>query len=338
MEKKRKKRRSPFKRFVKVTLLTFLLLIIATGGYAMWKINDVSQSAQVDLNRGEHSEYRDAAVNPNKDPFSVLILGLDTRDGDLSGISDAMVLATFNPKEGSIKMLNIPRDSQVEIVGRNRVDKINHAHAFGGVDMTLDTVENLFDIPVDYFVSLNFDAFMKIINELGGVNVDVPMTFTETDNATYGTLTIEEGPQTLNGQEALAYARMRKSDPRGDLGRGDRQKEIIESVIREAATFSSITRFGPLLDALEGNIYTNMSFNNVIGMHSYANELDQIESLSLEGDNHTENGVYYYRLREDALSETKNRLQRHLGMEVEQDTELAEEPTEGTETDTTDGY
>ncbi|MBM7096833.1 LCP family protein [Bacillus sp. H-16] len=335
MEKKRRKKRSPFKRFIKVTSLVFLLLILTTGGYAFWKINDVSQSAQVDLDRGEHSEYRDAAINPNKDPFSMLILGLDTRDGDLSGISDAMVLATFNPKEGTIKMLNIPRDSRVQIAGRERIDKINHAHAFGGVDMSIATVENLLDIPVDYFLSLNFDAFMKIIDELGGVDVEVPMTFTETDNATYGTLTIEEGPQRLNGQEALAYARMRKSDPRGDLGRGDRQKEIMESVIKEAASLSSITNFGSLMDALDGNIYTNMSFNHVLGMHSYADELNNIESVSFSGDNYTENGVYYYQLREDSVKEVSTMLKQHLDIEVDTDPEFADEAESAEQTEET---
>ncbi|TMW72362.1 LCP family glycopolymer transferase [Alteribacter natronophilus] len=329
IKRRKQRKRTPFKRFLKVTSLTLLTLIAVTGGYLFWKVNEVSQSAQVDLDRGEHSDYRDEAVNPNSDPFSVLILGLDTRDGDLSGISDAMVLATFNPEDGSIKMLNIPRDSRVEIVGRDRTDKINHAHAFGGVDMSIATVENLLNIPVDYFVSLNFDAFMKIINELGGVEVDVPMTFTETDNATYGTITLEEGRQTLNGEEALAYVRMRKSDPQGDLGRGERQKEVIESVVREAASFSSITRFGPLMDALEGNLYTNMSFNNVLGMHSYANDLDQIDSLSLDGTNSRDGGIYYYILNEESVADTSSRLRTHL--ELEENNETAESESTSSE-------
>ncbi|WP_280770600.1 LCP family protein [Salipaludibacillus daqingensis] len=310
---KGKKPRSIFK----ITLITFLGVFLLAGGalvYMATQVANVTSSAQQDLERGERSEFREEKVNPSNEPISVLFLGLDTRDEDLSGRTDAMVLATFNPEEGSIKMLNIPRDSKVEIVGRYGEDKINHAHAFGGIDMTLDTVENMLDIPVDYFVSLNFDAFMEIIDELNGITVDSPMTFTETDNATYGTLTIEEGEQILNGEEALAYVRMRKSDPAGDLGRGERQKEVMESVIREVASFSSITNFNSLMDTVGRNLHMNMSFNDIVSMHSYANDLNNIESLSFDGTDLMQDGVYYYNVDEQSLEETSQRLQKHLGI------------------------
>ncbi|RKL68300.1 transcriptional regulator [Salipaludibacillus neizhouensis] len=314
------KRKKPRNKFLRVTLITFLALFILVGGalaYGIYKISGVTSSAQLDLERGDMSEYRDAAVDPIEDPVSILFLGLDSRDGDLSGRTDAMVLATFNPEEETIEMVNIPRDSYVEIVGRGTFDKINHAHAFGGLDMTLDTVENMFDIPVDYFVSLNFDAFIEIIDALDGIEVDAPMAITDTDNATYGTISIEEGLQTLNGEEALAYVRMRKQDPRGDLGRGDRQKEVIGSVIQKAASFSSITRFGPLLDSFEGNLNTNISFSSMLGMHSYANELANIESHSLTGQDITENGIYYFQLDDAVLQEVSDSFKVHLGLQEE---------------------
>ncbi|PYZ92568.1 transcriptional regulator [Salipaludibacillus keqinensis] len=315
-EYKKNKKRS----IVKILLVSFLLILLAGGGavgYMVYQMANVTSSAQQELDRGERSEYRAEEVNPDIDPISVLFLGLDTRDGDLDGRTDAMVLVTFNPDEGSIKMLNIPRDSKVTIPGRYEQDKINHAHAFGGVDMTLDTVEEFLDIPVDYFVSLNFDAFMEIIDELNGITVDSPMAFTETDNATYGTLTIDEGEQVLNGEEALAYVRMRKSDPRGDLGRGERQKEVIESVINEMATFSSITNFNSLMDTIGRNLNTNVRFSNIVSMHSYASELDNIESLSYNGRDVIENGVYYYVADEESVAETSQRLRAHLELEDE---------------------
>lgn len=243
-------KKKPMKRAMKVFLLVFLSLLLVGGlglAYVIHKFAAVAADAQYELERGDRSSYRDGSVNPITDPVSILFLGLDSREGDLTGRTDAMVLATFNPSDKSIKMLNIPRDSMVEIPGRVRPDKINHAHAFGGLDLTINTVENLLDIPVDYFVSLNFDAFMEIIDALGGITIYSDRTFTERDNGTYGTITIHQGEQRLNGQEALAYVRMRKSDPRGDLGRGDRQKEVIEAIVDEAASFSSITRFNPIM-------------------------------------------------------------------------------------------
>ncbi len=319
---------------MKVALFSFLGLLIITGaviGYVFTKMNNVASGAQQELERGDRSELRENTVNPINDPISILFLGLDSRDGDLSGRTDAMVLATFNPEDNSIKMLNIPRDSRVEIVGRDRLDKINHAHAFGGLDMTIATVENLLNIPVDYFVSLNFDAFMDIVDELGGVTVNSPRTFTERDNATYGTITIHEGEQRLNGQEALAYVRMRKSDPRGDLGRGERQKEVIESIIKEATSFSSITRFGPMMDALGNNLKTNLGFNSVIRMHTYASSLNNIDSLSFKGGNLMLNGIYYYELDEQSVREISEELQIHLNMIEAPEPEELEEQQEGQE-------
>ncbi|MCR6112264.1 LCP family protein [Bacillus sp. A301a_S52] len=321
---------------LKIMLLTFLgVFLLAAGAlaYMVHQLASVTSSAQQELERGERSELREEAVNPDIDPVSILFLGLDTRDGDLSGRTDAMVLVTFNPDEGTVKMLNIPRDSRVNISGRYEQDKINHAHAYGGIDMTVETVEQLFDIPVDYYVSLNFDAFMEIIDDIGGITVDSPMTFTETDNATYGTLTIYEGEQELNGEEALAYVRMRKSDPTGDLGRGERQKEVIEAVIREMASFSTITRFNSLMDTIERNLDTNASFNDIVAMHSYASELDKIESLNYDGTDYVEDGVYYFVPDERSIALVSQRLQKHLGLRQTVDSYLLE-PSEKPETST----
>ncbi|MCE7791166.1 LCP family protein [Salipaludibacillus sp. CUR1] len=313
--RKTSKKRSPFRRFLKYTLITLLILFVITGGvvgYMIYQMSSMTASSQQDLERGDKSEFREEAVDPVEDPISVLFLGLDSRDDDLSGRTDAMLLATFNPDDKSIKMLNIPRDSLVEIVGRGTRDKINHAHAFGGVDMTIDTVENLLDIPVDYVVSLNFIAFMEIVDTIGGVTVDVPMPISDTDNATYGTIEIDEGEQTLNGEEALAYVRMRKQDPRGDLGRGDRQKDVIEAVIRQSADFRTITRFNSLMDSLDRNMSTNLSFGNMVSMHGYAGDLDDIEQYSFDGYDTTEGGVYYYVIRDESRAEISQTFKEHL--------------------------
>lgn len=317
IENKKLKNQTPFNQLKKIIFFSILVLLLFVGSafaYISIKINNVAAGAQQELERGDRSGLRDNDINPVKDSISILFLGLDSRYGELNGRTDAMVLATFNPEDNSIKMLSIPRDSRVELVGRGTIDKINHAHAFGGLDMTIATVENLLNIPVDYFVSLNFDAFMDIVDELGGITVNSPMTFTEKDKETYGIITIYEGEQTLNGQEALAYARMRKSDPRGDFGRGERQQEVIESIIKEAATLSSITRFGPVMDAIGSNLKTNLNFNKIISMHSYASELNNIESLSLEGDNYMENSIYFFKLREESVQEISNIFRSHLNI------------------------
>ena len=312
-------------KWLKVVGIVFFAVMIIAGaavGYFFNRMANLAESAQHQLERGEHSEKRQQAVNPGKDNFSVLFLGLDDRGGSLRGRTDAILVATFNKEDGTIKMLNIPRDSRVEIVGRDRYDKINHAHAFGGLDMTVDTVENLLNIPVDYFVKLNFDAFLEIIDALGGIDVEVPFTFTEMDSYDRkGAITLNEGWQTLNGEEALAFARMRKSDPRGDLGRGDRQKQILEAVIKKGTSFSTITRVDDVLQSIETNLSTNFSFGNMLSLHSYGANLRNIESLSIKGSNLTLNRIYYYELNEQSLAEVSNTLQVHLGLIEEEVTE-----------------
>ncbi|UCZ52708.1 LCP family protein [Bacillus shivajii] len=317
-ELKKKKQTSRFRRTWKTFGIFFFVTFLVLGSVAAYmahKMHDVTSSAQLDLERGDRSDIREEAVTPSKDSISILFLGVDDRTGNLSGRTDAMLLATFNEEEGTVKLLNIPRDSLVEIPGRGQ-DKINHAHAFGGIDLTIDTVENLLNVPVDYFVTLNFTAFMEIINTLGGVEVDVPFSFTEMDSEDRkGAIAIEEGIQTLSGEEALAYARMRKQDPRGDLGRGDRQKQILEALINKGASFSSITRFNDILDSIENHMKMNLSFTDLVSLHSYAPKLNNIDQLSFEGDNTRLNGIFYYQLREESVNTISKELRQHLDLE-----------------------
>ncbi|NEU30269.1 LytR family transcriptional regulator [bacterium LRH843] len=312
---KRKRRTRKIMRSLMITgILSFLLL----GGaitYFFMQISDVTTATHKELDRGEKSEKREAAVSPGKDNISILFLGVDSRDEDLSGRTDAMLLATFNKKLGTVKLVNIPRDSYVEIPGRRNPDKINHAHAFGGVDLAVETVENLFDIPVDYYTKLNFTAFIEIVDALDGVELEVPFTFTEMDsNDKQGAITLHEGLQTLNGEEALAYARMRKKDPRGDLGRGERQQEVIKAIIKKGASLSSINNYGDVMKSLEEHLSTNLTFGNILAFHSYASSLNNIESLTLEGKNTRKKGVAYYELNQENVEEVSVTFQAHLGL------------------------
>ncbi len=314
-KQEQRKNSRAYKIFKIVGFVALAIFLIGGGafGYFLSKMAQVTSSAQQDLERGDRSDLRLEAVNPSKDNISVLFLGVDDRSASLRGRTDAMILATFNKNDNSIKMLSIPRDSRVEIIGRGMYDKINHAHAFGGVDMAIDTVENLLDIPVDYFVKLNFDAFMEIIDELGGVEVDVPFSFTEMNSRDQkGAITINEGLQTLNGEDALAYVRMRKSDPRGDIGRGERQQQVIKAIIEKTARMSSITKYDNLLDSIEKHLAMNFTFQNLIALHSYGRSINNIETLQFEGENSRISGIFYYSLKEESVSEISMILKEHL--------------------------
>lgn len=122
------------------------------------------------------------------------------------------MVATFNPSDQTMKLLSIPRDTRVKIGDLGYKDKINHSYSEGGKELTIETVEGFLDIPIDYFVTVNFDGFISIVDLLGGVTVDVPFDFNDI-NAKWERFYFTEGEMELDGEEALVYARMRKKDP-----------------------------------------------------------------------------------------------------------------------------
>ncbi|QQK81589.1 LCP family protein [Salicibibacter cibi] len=332
---RRKKRRN--KKIIFTLMALVGLVIIAAGGlvfYFITQANNLVEETQSPLERGEHSDMREVAVDPDEDNISVLFLGTDNRDGDLDGLADAILLATFNRDEGSVNVISIPRDSYVQIPGRPTQDKINHAHAFGGTDMAIDTVENLLDVPVDYYATLNFDAFMDTVDVFGGIEVNSSLSFTEQNaDGDMDAIEIDEGPQVLDGEEALAYVRMRKQDPAGDIGRGERQQEVLGALIDEATSLSSIANYNEVFERLQKNMNMNMSFNEILGLHTYASSVNEIEYHQLDGENFRENGVDYYQVDDTDLANTQAMLKQHLDLEEEREHDAnetinAEESTE----------
>ncbi|MCU9612995.1 LCP family protein [Caldibacillus lycopersici] len=310
---KRKKRKKRKKWVWFLTPIALLLAVALVFGFHLTsKIADMTNAAFKQLDRGDSSAKRVNAVYPGKDNFSVLFIGVDERKGQTKSRSDVLVLATFNKNDDSIKLVSIPRDSYVNIPDHGQ-DKITHAHYFGGVDLAVSTVEELFDVPVDFYVKLNFDAFIDVVDALGGVTVDVPFTFSEMDsNDTKNAITLEEGTQTLSGEEALAFVRMRKQDPLGDIGRGERQKQVITAIVKKSASLSSITKYDDVLDGIGENMTTNLTFQNIVALHPYAKSISAIDSYALEGDNSRINGIYYYQLREESVNEISQMLKEHL--------------------------
>ncbi|MFD1031881.1 LCP family glycopolymer transferase [Metaplanococcus flavidus] len=240
-----------------------------------------------------------------RDPFSVLLLGVDEREGD-RGRSDTMVVLTVNPEEETTKMLSIPRDTYTEIIGQGMMDKINHAYAFGGIEMSMATVENLLDIPIDYVVQVNMEGFKDIVDAVDGVTVNSPMAFDG----------FEAGEIHLDGDEALDYVRMRKEDPRGDFGRQDRQKQVIQGIMREGASLNSLVNYGDIFDALGSNVRTNMEFSEMRDVQkNYSGAVGQVDQIIVEdGYGETIDGIWYYMMDPNELNAIQTTLKGHLNM------------------------
>ncbi|MEH7274661.1 LCP family glycopolymer transferase, partial [Neobacillus vireti] len=264
--RKQKKKKG---NWFRVTLLIIFFMLAGSGLYFYNVYSDVASAVDKMNNpiSREVSEKREEKIEvQEKDPISILMVGVDEREGD-NGRTDSMLVITVNPETKTTKILSIPRDTRTQLIDKtktkkDRIDKINHAYAFGGIEMSIDTVENFLNIPIDYYIEVNMQGFKDIVDAVGGIDVDNQYAF-ELDG-----VTLEEGPQHLDGIEALSYARMRKEDPRGDIGRGERQREVISKIIDKGKSLSTLTNYTDILDALENNIKTNLTLNEIIRMQS----------------------------------------------------------------------
>ncbi len=254
---------------------------------------------------------REAVVDvKQQEPFSALLLGVDEREGD-AGRSDTMIVLTVNPSLGTTKILSIPRDTYTEIIGADRKDKINHAFAYGGMEMSKHTVEYLLDIPVDYVAKINMKSFQEIIDIVGGITVNNELDFS------YDGEQFPIGKIELDGNKALKYVRMRYEDPAGDFGRQNRQKQVIQGVLKESLSVNTIFNYKSIFETLEENVEMNIKFDELLNIRKhYGNSFQTIEQLYLNNGSSTRmDGIYYYLPDEGELKNIQSTLQQHLEIE-----------------------
>ncbi|WP_067841007.1 LCP family protein [Amphibacillus sediminis] len=337
VEKRKFKKKRKNKKLILFIVIPILLLVTVTSVYAINILNKAQNAVDnaFEDDGRDRSDLREFDVNPNHDHVSVLFIGVDEnehRGNQGSARSDALVLATLNKDDNSVKLLSIPRDSYVYIPEVGYMDKITHAHAFGGALATIESIEGFLDIPVDYWVRLNFHAFVDVVDALGGITIDVPFEFSESNSQDKrDSIHLYPGIQVIDGEEALALARTRKMD--NDIERGKRQQEIMKAILDKAISIGSINRFDDVIEAVGDNMGTNLSFNDIISFISYgiSGQL-QVETLNLEGndlylDNANGVPVYYYELNQEHLAEIKHILRSHLGLSTAATNEYEEQST-----------
>lgn len=221
-----------------------------------------------------------------KEPFTILLLGVDSTSGSIDSSSsfngDTLMLITFNPKTLNATMFSIPRDTYVPIAcNNNRYAKINSAAAYG-TNCVIDTVKQLTDVNIDYYVKVNFKAVVDLVDALDGVDVDVePPTYKAFYNAYNGRVCeqnslrqkgehlvcMDTGMQHLNGEQALAYARCRHAYLLSDIARNKHQQQLIEAIAKRVANPSNINRIEDLLNAVTNNLATNMSRTQILSLY-----------------------------------------------------------------------
>ncbi|MGX6443734.1 polyisoprenyl-teichoic acid--peptidoglycan teichoic acid transferase TagU [Neobacillus sp. K501] len=300
------------KTWLKVTGIILLILLLAGGAYAFTVYKSFKSAVDTmhePIEREVSVKREEPIALEKKDPFSVLMLGVDERSGD-KGRSDTIIVLTVNPNNNSVKMLSIPRDTRTEIIGKGKEDKINHAYAFGGVPMAMDTVENFLDIPIDYYIQINMEGFKDIVDAVGGVTVNNDLDFT------YDGFHFTKGELTLNGEKALSYSRMRYEDPRGDFGRQTRQRQIIQGVINKGASLSSLTNFSDIFSALGNNVRTNLTFDQMFDIQkNYKSAGQNIQQMEIKSSGTKINNIYYGIVTAEEQQRVQNELKAQLELQ-----------------------
>jgi len=241
-------------------------------------------------------------------PFSLLILGIDSDFPGDPGRSDAIMIATVNPNEGTAYLLSIARDTRTLMVGLDFDDKINHAYAFGGAEMSINSIQHFLNIPIDFYATLDMDGFGPLVDAMGGVRV-----YNDTVAFTQSGYTFPLGYVDLHGDEALAFTRMRMQDPQGDFGRQQRQRAVINAMVSDMAGVSVVTRYQSILNAAEDYMQTDVSLNEMIRISTgYTGALRNITDLQLRGQGQMINGIYYEIIPDHQRLEMSQRLREHL--------------------------
>ena len=302
MRKKKRKRKKNWKRIFGVLSL---LMIMAGCTYGVSFYQSMTGAVDSMYKETETTEMREEEISLEElEPFSVLLLGVDERQGD-KGRSDSIMVLAVNPEKESVEMVSIPRDTRTEIAGKGITTKINHAYAYGGVETATDTVEQFLDIPIDYFVQINMESFKGIVDALGGITV---MNYEEFTHA--GT----------HGKEALAFSRMRYEDVRGDFGRQTRQREVLEAIIEKGASFSTLTKYQDIFNTLGDHIKTNLTFDQMMDIQkNYRSAAQSIEQIEMESTSEKlyDEGYGKELYFEIITDEERLKVQQHLKEQLE---------------------
>ncbi|MBW1606013.1 LCP family protein [Lactobacillus sp. Sy-1] len=315
---KRREERTHFKKRTHKKLWTFIiiLLIILTAGliYLYNAYNSAQKTFDKTFEAGDTHKLRNVSSVINKDkPFSVLLLGTDTGalGRDDMGRTDTMMVVTVNPKKENISITSIPRDTKVTVPGDSQpYEKINAAYTIGGPSTAVQTVQNLLNVPIDFYAIINMGGLEKMVNAVGGVEVNPPLTFK------YGNANVVKGQKvTLNGKQALDYSRMRHEDPTGDYGRQKRQREVLQKLVLKAMKISSLPRYKEILESLNGNLKTDITFNDMVSMRArYGDATHHIKSDTLQGEDATIDGIDYQVAPENELLRVSNYIRKNLNL------------------------
>ena len=240
-----------------------------------------------EMKKADVSEVETASSGKDvTEPFTILLMGIDSTSEVLQknavANGDTLILMTFNPKTLNATMLSIPRDSYVPIAcwSNKAENKITHAAGYG-TDCMMNTIEEYIGINIDYYAKINFKGLVKLVDAVGGVEIDVKQRLCTDDSNRGNTVCIEPGYQTLDGEHALVYARNRYDLVDGDFGRNQHQQELVMAIANKFKNITDVTKFMDILDTISNSLDTNLTTKQMLSFYNVGKDII-MKSLSSE--------------------------------------------------------
>lgn len=282
-------------RWKKLVVLLLLLIIALTSiswaaMYAYQKVASIpSTSTKVESA---------APSEPVSKHINILLMGIDDGDSENPGTpkrSDTMIVLSINPEDGKINLLSIPRDTRVAIPGRKGSEKITHAFFYGGQELAVRTVEDLLKLPIQHYVVIDWQVFIKTIDMLGGVDLYVEHNMHYEDPYADLVIDLTQGYQHLNGSQAGQYVRFR-SDELGDIGRVQRQQRFVKALIEQTLQFGNLVKMPFIIHNVKKYIETDMTGVTIVKLvnHLKSFKKENMHTEMLPGHFATIDGLSYW--------------------------------------------
>ena len=288
----KKERKIYMKKKGKIIFISAIILLIFIGipSFYSFQLLEKVNIIKIPKLDDELGIKEEVVEKQNIEITNIALFGVDSRSSSYQGRSDSIIILSLDREHKKIKLSSIMRDSYVDIPGRG-MDKINHAYAFGGPELSLKTINQNFNMNIREFVTVNFEGLEDIIDALGGVEINIKENEVK---HVYGSFV---GKQMLNGSQALTYSRIR-STGNGDFERTERQRVVLEKIINEGLN-QGVAQYPKILNVLLPYVETSLSKNEILklGTSIFTSNIKDVEKFRIPLDEYSKsekiNGVYY---------------------------------------------
>lgn len=303
------------KRWLKWLGILAILVVVVLAGFGVLAYRNVRNASNNMYNKSDKTTSGlTSQMNASK-PISILVMGTDTGaiGRSYKGRTDTIMMITLNPKTRKTLIVSVPRDMKVNLPGYSQYSpsKINAAYTYGGVDETISVIKNEFKVPIYAYGLINMGGLEKAINQVGGVDVKSPLTFS------YGGYNFKKNvTYHMNGKKALAFSRMRYDDPRGDYGRQERQRLVVMALLKESASYRTLLN-NEFLDSVSKQVQTDLSLNSMLKLAtSYRSALGTVKSDHAQGTTSNIDGVSFEVVSKNERQRVSNEVRKSLGLKT----------------------